>query len=67
MAIDNVIPIIGILVTDRLSSDPFFFLFHPRDYYKLSLCVTFANTFDNLWNYMELCGNYTCHVPDNIN
>jgi len=26
-----------------------FFLFHPRDYYKLSLCVTFGNTFDNLW------------------
>jgi len=26
-----------------------FFLFHPRNYYKLSLCVTFNNTFDNLW------------------
>jgi len=25
-----------------------FFLFHARDYYKLSLCVTFSNTFDNL-------------------
>jgi len=25
------------------------FLFHPRNYYKLSLCVTFSNTFDNLW------------------
>jgi len=23
----------------------FFFLFHLRDYYKLSLCVTFGNTF----------------------
>jgi len=25
-----------------------FFLFRPRDYYKLSLCITFSNTFDNL-------------------
>jgi len=25
-----------------------FFLFHPGNYYKLSLCVTFSNTFDNL-------------------
>jgi len=25
-----------------------FFLFHPRNYCKLSLCVTFSNTFDNL-------------------
>jgi len=27
-----------------------FFLFHPKNYYKLSLCVTFSNTFDNLCN-----------------
>jgi len=27
----------------------FFLLFHPRDYYKLSLCATVSNTFDNLW------------------
>jgi len=27
----------------------FFFLFHPRDYQKLSLCAAFSNTFDNLW------------------
>jgi len=26
-----------------------FFLSHPRNYYKLSLCVTFSNTLDNLW------------------
>jgi len=26
-----------------------FFSFHPRDYHKLSLCLTFSNTFDNLW------------------
>jgi len=26
-----------------------FFLFHSRDYYKLSLCVIFSNIFDNLW------------------
>jgi len=25
-----------------------FFLFRPRSYYKLSLCVTFGNTFNNL-------------------
>jgi len=25
-----------------------FFLFNPRNYYKLSLCATFSNTFDNL-------------------
>jgi len=25
------------------------FFFHSRNYYKLSLCVTFGNTFDNLW------------------
>jgi len=27
----------------------YIFLFHPRDYYKLPLCVTFINTFDNLY------------------
>jgi len=26
-----------------------FFLFHPRDYYKLSFIVTFNDTFGNLW------------------
>jgi len=26
-----------------------FSLFHPRNYYKLSLCAAFNNTFDNLW------------------
>jgi len=25
------------------------FLFHPRYYYKLSLCAPFSNTFDNSW------------------
>jgi len=32
-----------------VSINQFCFLFHPRDYYKLSLGVTFSNTFDNLW------------------
>jgi len=26
-----------------------FFLSHPKIDYKLSLCITFSNTFDNLW------------------
>jgi len=37
----------------------FFFLFHPRDYYKLSFCVTFSNN-DN-WQFMELLTS-TCPV-----
>jgi len=28
-----------------------FLLFHSRNYYKLSLCVIFSNTFDNLWRF----------------
>jgi len=27
----------------------YFFLFHPKDYYNLSFCTTFSNTFGNLW------------------
>jgi len=33
----------------KLANVSFFFLFHPRNYYKLSLCVIFSNTFDNFW------------------
>jgi len=31
-----------------------FFLFHPKDDYKLSLCITFSNIFDNLWKSWRL-------------
>jgi len=31
-----------------------FFKFHPRDCYKPSFCVTFSNTFGNLWSLEEL-------------
>jgi len=32
----------------RLDALRIFLLFHPKNYYKLSLRVTFSNTFDNL-------------------
>jgi len=36
-----------------LSNCKFFFfsLFHPRNYYKPSPCITISNTFDNLWKF----------------
>jgi len=36
----------GLIISDQAVV---FFLFYSRDYYKLSLCVTFSDTFDNLW------------------
>jgi len=32
------------------------FLFHPKNYHKLSLHVTFSDTFDNLWKFEEPSG-----------
>jgi len=39
-----------------------FFLFHPRNYYKLSLCVTFSNKFDNLCKLEEHMSNGVCSI-----
>jgi len=40
----------SVLVSSDFFLNPLiFFLFHPKNYYKLSLCVTFSNTLDNLW------------------
>jgi len=36
-------------VCQKIQNLIFFFLLHPKSYYNLSLCVTFSNTFDNLW------------------
>jgi len=30
-------------------SEALFFLLHPNGYYKLLFCITFSNTFGNLW------------------
>jgi len=40
-----------------------FFLFHPRDYYKLSLCVTFSDTFDNL---CLIYASFEEHMPNGV-
>jgi len=39
-----------------------FFLFHPRDYYKLSFCITFSNTFGNLWKLEERIPSGVCSI-----
>jgi len=57
-----------LLNTMRLKSIDviYFFLFHPRDYYKLSPCVTFNNTVQTvLWRLLFCCRPFT--VLENCN
>jgi len=44
--------------TSQMLAPDTFFLFHSRDYYKLSLYIIF-NTFDNLWKSQE-------HMPSDV-
>jgi len=47
--------ITNLLLSDTGSVLFFFCLLHPKKYYKLSLRVTFSNTFENLY---KSCGAY---------
>jgi len=43
-----------------------FFLFHPEDYYKLSLYVTFNNISENLWKLEEYMCIYVYEYMINV-
>jgi len=45
---------------NRPSTDATFFIFHPRNYYKLSLCVTFSSI------HLTICRNAEEHMPNGI-